>query len=223
VTFPWADHLPVTQLLWGAAGRPCGAGSQRGACRVCGLPGQGLLFSEWARPTFTDWDKLSPGNIICHACQFAFKERSTLLAAHVGKVKPQRMRNYSHFVVGGEWVPLSKADKYRMAAILLNEVPDVAVIAESGQKHILFRAVPGVVQFEEQQLRDVSPLKNVLQLVEGLYKAFSKQEITSGEYKQRRILKFGLAEWRSLESQAVSWRGTALFELAVFLAQKGEA
>lgn len=211
----------ATIILWNAAGQPAGEGDDEGTCRVCGRRDIGLQFDRWVRPTFTDWDKLQPGNILCHACQFAFCEQSELLAARVGKDKPQRMRNYSHFVVNGEWIPLSKADKSQMAQILLDKSSEVAVIAQSGQKHIIFRAIPGVLQFEEQQIPDWHGFASLLMTVETLYSGgFSKGEIEMGNYAQHRIRKFGLESWYKLEAKLKAVRQTALFELTLFLAQK---
>ena len=212
----------VTHLLWKAANRPLGEGDASGTCRVCGLPGVGLSFTDWVRPTFTDWDKLQPGGILCQPCQFAFAEQSELLAARVSKEKPQRMRNYSHFVVGSEWVPLSKGDKAQMARILLEESPEVAIVAVSGQKHIIFRAQPGWWQVEEQScLADLPVLQRHLERVEALYNGgFSKGEIETGNYAQHRILKFGVGKWNAHEGSLRPFRQTALFQLAVFLAQK---
>ena len=106
--------MTATRALWDAAGQPGGDGNETGVCRICGQDGIGFPFAAWVRNTFTDWDKILPGEIICQPCQFSFAESSELLASRVGK----RMRNYSHFVVGGEWIPLSKADKTRMVEIL---------------------------------------------------------------------------------------------------------
>lgn len=201
----------------------------KGTCRFCHNESTGILFSNWARPTFTDHDKLGPGDIICRDCLFWFDEKSELLAEIVGKDKPQRMRNYSHFVVGGEWLPLSKANKAEMTAFFLGTpFPTMAAIAESGQKHIAFRAIcnppgstAGWVQFEEQRLF-VRPaeLRQVLDTIEDLYVSFSKSEIEAGRYSQHRIRKFGLERWQSLESQLSSIRDSLLFKLALFLAQK---
>lgn len=212
--------VEVTHILWKAAGRPGGDGCQNGVCRVCGQTGVGLSFTDWVRDTFTDLDKVVPGEIICHACQFAFSEASDLLALRVGKDRPQRMRNYSHFVVRGEWIPLSKSDKRRMTDILRGDF-DVAVIANSGQKHIIFRAVPGVVQFEEHRIRDVDTVLALLDPIQALYTGFSKDEIETGRYKQWCIAEFGIERWYDLERKIAPFRDTGAFELALFLAQKG--
>jgi hypothetical protein len=169
-----------------------------------------------------DWDKLVPGAILCQACQFAFDDASRLLAAHLGKDKPQRMRNYSHFVVGGQWLPLSKGEKRQMADILLHQAPEVAVIAISGQKHLIFRALPGWWQIEEQAARPFpAQLAGALTNVEQLYAGgFAKAEIETGRYAQPRILAFGLDAWRQLETMVQPLRGSLALSLALFLAQK---
>jgi len=199
-------------------------------CRICGEEcGDGTLFDEWVKPTFTDHDKLHDGDVICDACLFWFDERSEELARRIGKDKPQRMRNYSHFVVNGEWIPLSKGDKRAMQVLLLAEpFPELAAIAESGQKHIVFRVTrnpsgskAGWVQFEERALF-VRPdeLRVLLGIIETLYTTFSKSEIGTGQYRQYRIRKFGLAGWLALEARIKPVRGALLFRLALFLAQK---
>jgi len=212
----------VTHILWAAAGRPPMGGDCGGICRVCGRRAGGLSFPDWVRPTFTDWDKLQSGEILCQACQFSFAEKSELLTRRTGKEKLQRMRNYSHFVIGDEWLPLSKADKAQMAHIMLCEDWCVAIIAQSGQKHLIFRARLGIVQFEEQQMLDLRGLGDLLVTVELLCSGFSKVEIETGDYAQHRVVKFGLSSWWELESILRSQRQTALFELALFLAQRKE-
>lgn len=201
-------------------------------CRICGHPDKGLPFVKWVKPTFTDHDKLHPGSIICDGCLFWFQERSLELAIRVGKEKPQRMRNYGHFIVNGDWTPLSKGDKAKMTEILLaSPFPELAIIATSGQKHIAFRArrnppggTSGWIQFEEESLwLKPDRLEILLNPIENLMLGFSKAQIESGDYIPAYILKFGFAEWKSLEVQIAPHRGSKLFALAVFLAQKTPA
>lgn len=203
-------------------------------CKVCGGEGQGQPFVDWVKPTFTDHDLLVDGEIICGDCLFWFDEHSEPLAEKLGKDSARyvRIRNYSHFIVCGEWIPLSKGDKTRMQELLLNETfPELAAIAESGQKHIVFRATrnargaeAGWVQFEEQAIFvEPQELAYLLDVIEALYTTFSKTEIESGNYKQYRIRDFGLDFWYALESEIAPVRQSALFKLALFLAQeKGE-
>ncbi len=61
----------------------------RGICRFCGEDSSGLDFWAWVKPTFTDHDKIRPGQIVCENCLFWFDEASLALAERVGKDKPQ--------------------------------------------------------------------------------------------------------------------------------------
>jgi len=142
---------------------------------------------------------------------------------------PQRMRTYSHFVVGGEWLLFSKANKAEMREILFDPPQSewLGVIADSGQKHIIFRASVSFgracsVQFEEKQITfDTDELIDIYASVDALYQNdFTKNEIETGNYSSTRIMKFGLTNWQVLEGKAQSFRGSALFGLAIFLLTK---
>jgi hypothetical protein len=198
---------------------------------VCGSLGDGEPFGKWVKPTFTDHDLLLPGDIICSDCLFWFDEKSERLAEMVGKNKAQRMRNYSHFIKNGVWTPLSKGDKWVMVEMLLSHpFPELAAIAESGQKHIVFRAEcnpvgssSGWVQFEEQSIFVVpDELSHLILLISGMLSSFSKSEIDTGDYIQYRVISHGIDRWKEEERKIQDFRGSLLFNLALFLAQKGE-
>ena len=183
----------------------------------------GQDFEIWVRDTFTDWDKLTEGEIICEACQFCFSDRNDQLTALTGKRKFQRMRNYSHFVASGEWIPLSKGSKARMLELLM-AAPELAIIAISGQKHIIFRAQAGWWQIEESKYRPFPrDLERCLAVVGEMYAGgFSKAEIAAGRYAQHRIITFGVERWSDCERMVRTMRGTPAFELACFLVQYEE-
>lgn len=210
-------------LLHLVAGAPHYEASIEGDCRTCGCSALGIPFAEWVRDTFTDHNRLRPGSIICPHCLFAFEEANPLLAQRVGKSKPQRTRNYSHFVLNDAWIPLSKGDKLKMRAILMQS-PQVAVIAESGQKHILFRAQLGWWQFEEQSMLPCPELlTSLLQPIEHLYNAgANKSEIETGRYSQKTLIKMDLGTWRACERTIAPHRGSLPLQLAIFLAQKDD-
>ncbi|MES2222091.1 MAG: hypothetical protein V4587_14135 [Acidobacteriota bacterium] len=170
-----------------------------------------------------DHDKLGPGSIICAACFMCMDDQRGDLAALTGKDKPQRMRNYSHFVIGGRWLPLSKGSKAEMLSILLQQ-PEVAIIALSGQKHLIFRAQPGWWQIEEASRRPFpDDLARILASVQPLLDGgFSKAEIESGRYISRRIADFGIDQWSDLDSNLRGLRGSIEMQLAVFLAKTKE-
>lgn len=216
--------LSVSQMIYAAAGRPeiTGAESHNGTCYLCGAAmTHGVPASFPA--TFMDYDKArAPHSThICDGCAFTMAERSVELQARTGKDRPQCMRNYSHIVLRGEWLPLSKAQKRETYEALLQS-PDAAVIAVSGQKHLCFRAQPGWWQIEEQAVRpDPKRLPEIMATVQALYDAgFGKSEIESGNYLAYRIMRCGLSAWEALEAMARPHRGGAIFELAVYLVQK---
>jgi len=198
-------------------------------CRICGKKGEGIQFYTWVKDTFTNYDLLKIGEIICKNCEFWFDQKSTELQRLLGKDKPQKMQNYSHFIIGNEWRPVSKGDKHLMAQFLLSSpFPTLAAIAVSGQKHIAFRArqnppgqSAGWVQFEEQAVWVIKDdLSILLKMIEELYTTFNKDEIGSGNYYPARILIFGMDRWYSLEQHIRPIRHSILFQLALFLAQR---
>lgn len=201
-------------------------------CRICGKADvSGTPFAKWVRDTFTNHDLLRPGDVICDECAFWFEQKSEELQRRMGKDKPQRMQNYTHFIIGGEWVPVSKGDKRKIAELLLGEcIPEMAAIAVSGQKHVAFRArrnPPGAqsgwVQMEERAIWvDQRRLRELLAVVERLYAVFSKQEIETGKYSHNRILAYGLDRWQADESVIKPVRKTDLFALALFISQRSE-
>lgn len=201
-------------------------------CCICSSrTDNGTSFQDWVKDTFTDFDKLHPGDTLCNDCAFWFNERSTELAEKTGKDKPQRIRNYSHFIKSGTWTPLSKANKHEMQRLLLNgPFPELAIIADSGQKHIAFRArrnptggVVGWVQFEESSVWVEPEMLSVITvLIQEMLSIFSKSEIHSGRYDTRRIIQYGTEAWTKQEDELKHWRGQRIFDLAIFLSQKQE-
>jgi hypothetical protein len=214
--------VKATSIIYRAAGSPEIPGAiTEGTCRTCGEPGIGLSWAKWVKPTFTDHDKICGGEIVCAACLFCFDDQRTDLAERMGKDKHQKMRNYSHFVAGGEWLPLSKGDKARMRDLLLAG-PEVAVIAVSGQKHLAFRCLPGWWQIEDATVQPFArELTELLPVVEEIYNAgISKTEIETGRYIQRRILDCGVEWWAARERVIAPLRGSIQLQLALFLAQR---
>jgi CRISPR type IV-associated protein Csf1 len=222
-----------TQLLYEVAGRPPIEDLIEIVGVVCCLCGNdfeiGWPYKEAIKDTFNDRDKLADPNGagFCPACAFSFQENII-----INNRERQRMRNYSHMVGNGRWQALTKGDKDQILEFLLTPKTGkwLACIAESGQKHLLFRAPvnfgPGnvfSVQFEERQLRiDQDLLRECLEVIESLMLfGFSKTEIETGNYLSGKLGKVvNLLQWQGLESQAVNLRGLGEFDLALFLAQQ---
>lgn len=215
----------VSHLVWHAAGQPPYPTPQQGICRVCGQDTAGVAFAAWVRDSFMDHDKLGPGTLLCVPCQFIFEEKSVVLQAQRGTATPQKMRTYSHLIdAAGQWHPLSKGDKAALTVQLQAQPgPQVAVIALSGQKHVLFRAQVGWWQVEEQAVRPDAPtLQRLLGLVTTLLHAgLRKTEIATGQVRQERLLHGGLQTMQTVRALQAQ-QGSVLLTLALFLAQKPE-
>ncbi len=211
--------MPVSSLIYTAAGSPLMNTTHVGTCRLCRTDTNGMPFDSWVKPTFTNFDLLCQGTIICSACQFCTTEQTPTLQERVNKDKPQKFRNYSHFVVDGIWYPLSKAQKTTMIDLLMQS-PQVAIIADSGQKHLFFRATVGWWQFEEQSLRpNPSLLRELLDIIHVLMDyGFSKTAIEKGVYPSYLLMQHGIETIMEYESQITLHRGSPLFKLAIFLA-----
>jgi hypothetical protein len=112
------------------------------------------------------------------------------------------------------------------------EPPFVFVVAESGQKHLLFRATIShsreryAVQFEERSLMvRRADLTACLEAVEALYGlGFTKQSIVTGGYHSGQLGKAEL-RWYSAERQVAPYRQNAhgLLLLAAHVAQRAES
>lgn len=218
--------MSVTGLIFASAGSPDGYGEpMTGACRLCGAEAdRGMPWERWVKDTFVDHDKLQPGTMICAACLFCVDDHNVTLQQMTGRDKLQRMRNYSHIVaVDGSWSAYMKNQKREIATALLAN-PRAAVISFAGQKHLLFRGRVGWWQIEEQAMRpDPARLAALLEPITALYTAgASKTEIGSGHYTAATLSRMEVAWWHARESQIRPHRGSLIFELAVWLAQKDE-
>jgi len=96
--------------------------------------------------TFADgWSVAAPNSkLMCRGCEKAFCESMPI----AGKEKPQKFRNYSWLITRSKAIPLTKANKSEIAGILLNppNEPWALAIAESGQKHLVYRTPANVDQ-----------------------------------------------------------------------------
>lgn len=206
------------QLIYNLSSRPI-YGSESGICRITGLQDVGIPFQKWVKKTFTDLDKIYPGTIISNAAAFCFDESSQELAQKLGRDKPQRFRTYSHIVVNGNWLPLTKADKAQILKILTEQKPQVVVLTDTGQRHLLFKNRPGFWQLDDFQISPEPDKLNFLhsKMMELHKLQFSQGEISSGHYKQYRIFNAGVGAWKKIEEQIKPYRGSKIFDLAAWL------
>lgn len=187
-------------------------------CWLCGgeTNGRGIPTKKAIKPTFTDhpYARGQGSGSVCPGCAFCLSKRP--------------LRNYS---ILASPAGLQHPSRAQWREILLNppKPPFVCCLAVSGQKHLTFKAPVNAdrqrftVLLEEQQIHVVPErLECVLEAVEALYVYFTKEEILTSRYSQHRVKECGIRAWGELESRLKTWRGRPLFELAVFVAQKGE-
>lgn len=222
-----------TQMLYAAA-----TGNQLQSlgneCWLCGGGGAEIPKYEFVKDTFTDHDKAkSPASeFVCAACVWCAAESNEILTARLNAVKPQKIRGYSHIVKNGVWHVFSKSHKSEMRRIICEKTDDewLAVIADSGQKHLVFRsqisiANTALVQFELQKVQfDISELDTLVSEIEtAMQFGISKNAIERGEYVDiKTAFAFGVENIKKLERVVKPKRGTGLLALALWLSQKDE-
>ena len=198
---------------------PLEPGNLSGACWLCGAETtQGVPKKKAIKPTFTDADfaQAPQSEVVCECCNWALSWRT--------------LRNYSLLATSQG---LQHPSRPELREILLSppEPPLLLCIATSGQKWLHFKGRVSLsknkpwAMFEETQVA-IPPdgLSRILEPVEVLYAGgFNKTEILSGEYRPVNINKFGVRRWEEMEGQITKHRGSRLFEVAVFVAQKGES
>jgi CRISPR type IV-associated protein Csf1 len=125
-------------------------------CFYCGSPACVPLklsssFVEWWSMAFPE------SKWICKGCEWMLVEKRTI----PGKDKLQKTRNYSWLIQEGKQTPYTKANKSEIAAMLRTppEPPWAFAIAESGQKHLLYKTrvnvtnePPHIVQLEGESV-----------------------------------------------------------------------
>lgn len=193
-------------------------GDLRGTCWLCGCATvHGFPVKKVIKPTFTDAGlaKTPWSDVICAHCAWA-------LSYH------KSFRNYSILATKAGLKHPSRAE-VRDVLLCPPEPPFMLCVAESGQIWLHFKSkvntvsAPFVVRFEHLDIT-VWPetFRIVLEWLEELYVVFSKKEIESGGYRQDRIREFGIERWETLETMIEPNRKSALFKLALFVAQREE-
>lgn len=211
-------------------------------CWLCGgaTGGVGWRQRDAIPPTYTNHTLavVPSSTAVCQPCA-AMGSKETwgrYVAAHpdAGLKTGHAMswRCYSHlFAETGHECPT----RSRWRAILLDPPvpPFLAIMALSGQKHLIFRGQVAhsrdwfAVQLEEQRVwierRRFAACLNDVEIVLNL--GFSRDGILTGRYHPAQLLKIGPAVWRPLEQAIARWRYTApaLLGLAVHVAQREEA
>jgi len=191
-------------------------GEVHGVCRIIGKESRGIPFEQWVGENFTDFGYLYPGDIISNAAYFCFTDQNDFLRRKLGRTEITRFRNYSHFVVNGEWYALTKAEKEKMNE-LLHSNPLIAVISDSGQKHLLFKYRYGYWQFENHFIpKNIELLDALMSNMQMLMQAgITKAEILTGLYSQNKADAISLIE--KFENEFGILRKSKIFDFSLWL------
>jgi len=193
-----------------------------GHCFLCGEPmTHGIKLKKIFSNVFTDWNiaKCRGETHVCPACCFS-------ILTTKGRYG---LRTFSN-VANEErlWLP----NRMEMREFLMHppDPPFVINLAVSQKKHIAFKGEVNysrdifTVMYEEMPvLIDRKEFTRLLELVEHFLYGFTKTEIITGDYNQKRILDFGIEAWEAFEERVKPYRGNPLLDVVMFVAQKVES
>ncbi len=204
------------------------------ACWLCGCETtRGMPVSRWQGSNFTDQNKArrQDSELVCEACCWAcaWNVPPGFPPPEPGK-KGLNLRLFSHLYDDRGYLALNKAKKPEILRWLREPKQGrwFAAIADTGQKHLLpwtplnpAGSAAGVVRFEERTVRlgDFAIVDSMTRMLSG---GVTKAEIATGDYSVRTWREFEPATVRAFESMHARIRGTAWFELALWLSQRDE-
>lgn len=203
-------------------------GGEEGECRLCASETtSGFVWSRVSKKTFTDHDICArpESSVVCEFCVWALGWTPGLV---VGQGGLSTFRLYSVYATSSG-VELPSRARWREVLTAAPQEEYLACIAVSGKKwlHIKSRverpAEYWSVMLEERRvILHPVVLRRVLADFEALYAGFPKAQIENGEYNPSFISKFGVEAFDRLERRLKVFRGTDLFQVVAFVAQRPE-
>lgn len=194
-------------------------GNTEGICCITGKQGVGVKFEDWVPDTFTDYAYLKKGDIICNEAAFFFAQKNEYLQKMLRKGVVQTVRNYSVIVHNDTVHFCTKADKKKMYELICNGA-EIVCLAESGQKHILFKHRIGFWQLENVNniVPNVNTLQTLMQAGQTLLSlGFTQTECITGQYRYKLQHTHEFETWQQAEKTLAQYRGTMYFKMFAFL------
>ena len=207
---------------WRALGAPAwspepGREAAPGPCWLCGMPtatsGEAWRLKDFLTPTFTSHTLAAVpwSEAVCQPCVYLGSGDAwrAHCAGHpeegLKSMPPLSWRSYSHVFAAGVHASPGRA-QWREWLLEPPAPPFVLVLAESGKKHLIYRAQASHsrdtywLQVEEDTvLIQREEFGAVLGTFEALLAlGFSREEVRTGSYSQGRLLKVR-REWEAIE------------------------
>lgn len=223
----------ATRFAWECIGSPrweppeVKRGERYGTCAecwLCGGPteGKGWPWRTAISPTFTNHTLAAApwSDTVCQPCAYmssgdAWREYVATRPDQGWKsVHPLSWRTYSHVFAASGLHYSPKRDEWKGVLLDPPAPPFLMLVAESGQKHIVFRGQvaydPAIypLQLEETRVfvqRD-QLARCIEQFEELLHMGFTRDEVATGRYSQGRVGKAALNDWWAAEERMAMWR-----------------
>lgn len=196
--------------------------THKGHCFLCGQPmEQGIKLKKVFSNVFTDWNqaKCPEETHVCPACSFCLL---------TNKKHRYGIRTFSNVANQDRlWLP----NRQELRTFMLDppDPPFVMNLAVSQKKHIAFKGevnyskdVYSVMYEEMPVMIHRENFKKLIDLVEHFLFGFTKTEVLTGKYNQKRILDFGIESWEAFEEKIRRVRGNPILDVCLFVAQKIE-
>lgn len=161
-------------------------GSDGMKCFYCGNDcNQDNLIKNYLKPTFTNYDivKCPNSEYICKECIWAFATNTEDIYLIDGEIKKNSTPRLFSWIITDKKIAATKKHIKQLRDIILNppDPPFKIIISDSGQKHLLFRAIWAQsqnnypIQFEEEKIIvNISELKKRLIIADKLSAAIGK-------------------------------------------------
>jgi len=211
-------HIYPTHLIYQSLGKPhVETESCSGICAFCGTDiHEGVKLENTVSDAFTNYDQLvdMTASHVCAACNACVREP-----------KLRRM----NFIATEQGITYFKRDEIEKLLFNTPQPPFIFAVTESMKKHMAFRAKINhsqksfYIQKEDTQiLFSPNKYKQIFEAMGRLYRTFSKTAISTGDYQQNFIKKYGLHEFIQDEAIIKNERGSMQFELLLFAMNMSE-